>query len=250
MACDSWSAKLDAYVDGELSSSESKAVAQHLRECTSCAAYALGLVQMKRSIAAAGKRYQPGAEFREKIQKTIGSKRQRDGSWYWKIVAIPAALVLVLSVTVNLYVDRAKAQRERVYSELTDLHVATLASGSPVDVVSTDRHTVKPWFQGKIPFSFNLPELQGTDFTLVGGRVTYLAQSPGAHLIYRIRQHEISVFIFQDRGNETAALASAPISMLSFKVESWTRNGLRYFVVGDVGAQDIESLSQLLRDAG
>jgi anti-sigma factor RsiW len=250
MACESWGAKLDAYVDGELSSSESKALAEHLRGCTSCAAYALGLVQMKRSIAAAGKRYQPGAAFREKIQKTIGNKGQRGGSWYWKIVAIPAALVLILSVTVNLYVDRAKARRERVYSELTDLHVATLASGSPVDVVSTDRHTVKPWFQGKIPFSFNLPELQGTDFTLVGGRVTYLAQSPGAHLIYRLRQHEISVFIFQDRGNETAALASAPISMLSFTVESWTKNGLRYFVVGDVGAQDIESLSKLLRDAG
>ena len=172
------------------------------------------------------------------------------GSWYWKIVAIPAALVLVLSVTVNLYVDREKSRRERVYSELTDLHVSTLASASPVDVVSTDRHTVKPWFQGKIPFSFNLPDFQGTDFTLLGGRVTYLAQSPGAHLIYRIRQHEISVFIFQDRGNETAALASAPISMLSFTVESWTKNGLRYFVVGDVRAQDIESLSRLLRDAG
>ena len=83
-----------------------------------------------------------------------------------------------------------------------------------------------------------------------GGRVTYLAQSPGAHLIYRIRQHEISVFIFQDRGDETAALASAPISMLSFTVESWTKSGLRYFVVGDVGAQDIESLSKLLREAG
>jgi anti-sigma factor RsiW len=250
MACESWGVKLDAYVDGELSSSESEALAAHLRECSSCAAYALGLVQMKRSIGAAGKRYQPGAEFREKIQKTIGSKRQHDGSWYWKIVAIPAALVLILSLTVNLYVDRQKARRERVYSELTDLHVAALASGSPVDVVSTDRHTVKPWFQGKIPFSFNLPELQDTNFTLVGGRVTYLAQSPGAHLIYRLRRHEISVFIFQDRGNETAALASAPISMLSFTVESWTKNGLRYFVVGDIGAQDIESLSKLLRDAG
>ena len=250
MACDSWSAKLDAYVDGELSSSESKAVATHLRECTSCAAYALGLVQMKRSIAAAGKRYQPRPEFREKIQKTIGSKRQRGGSWYWKIVAVPAALVLILSAAVNLYVDREKARRERVYSELTDLHVATLASASPVDVISTDRHTVKPWFQGKIPFSFNLPELQGTDFTLVGGRVTYLAQSPGVHLIYRLRQHEISVFIFQDRGDETAALASAPVSRLSFTVEGWKKNGLRYFVVGDVGAQDIESLSKLLRDAG
>jgi anti-sigma factor RsiW len=249
MACESWGAKLDAYVDGELSSSESAALAAHLRECAGCAAYALGLVQMKRSVAAAGKRYQPGAEFRERIQKTVRSKSQHGGSWYWKIVAMPAALVLILSVAVNFYVDREKARRERVYSELTDLHVATLASGSPVDVISTDRHTVKPWFQGKIPFSFNLPELQGTDFTLVGGRVTYLAQSPGAHLIYRLRQHEISVFIFQDRGDGTAALASAPVSRLSFTVEGWTKNGLRYFVVGDVGAQDIEGLSKLLRDA-
>ena len=128
---------------------------------------------------------------------------------------LAAALVLILSVAVNLYVDREKARRERVYSELTDLHVATLASASPVDVISTDRHTVKPWFQGKIPFSFNLPELQGTDFTLVGGRVTYLAQTPGAHLIYRLRQHQISVFIFQDRGSDLAALASGPVSMLS-----------------------------------
>jgi anti-sigma factor RsiW len=124
-----------------------------------------------------------------------------------------------------------------------------LASGSPLDVVSTDRHTVKPWFQGKIPFSFNLPELQGTDFTLAGGRVSYLAQSPGAHLIYRLRQHEISLFIFQDRGGETAVSASGPVSTMSFTVESWTKNGLRYFVIGDVGAQDVERLSKLLRDA-
>ena len=63
-------------------------------------------------------------------------------------------------------------------SELVDLHVATLASSNPIDVVSSDRHTVKPWFEGKIPFTFNLPELQNSPFTLVGGRVSYLNQSP------------------------------------------------------------------------
>jgi anti-sigma factor RsiW len=157
---------------------------------------------------------------------------------------------LLLSLAVGFYVNHERTRREQVYSELADLHVATLASGSPVDVVSTDRHTVKPWFQGKIPFSFNLPELQGTDFTLVGGRVSYLAQSPGAHLIYRLRQHEISVFIFQDRGGDTAVAGSGPISTMSFTMESWTKNGRRYFVVGDVGAQDIENLSKLLRNAG
>ncbi len=250
MACDLWTAKLDAYVDGELSSLDAASLVQHLRQCAGCSADALERVQMKRAVAVAGKRYQPSAQLREKIQQSIVKRGRHEGSWVWKIVALPATLVLVLSLAVSLYVDHEKTLRQRVYSELTDLHVATLASASPVDVISTDRHTVKPWFQGKIPFSFNLPELQGTDFTLVGGRVTYLAQSPGAHLIYRFRQHEISVFIYQDRGDATAALASAPVSMLSFTVESWTKNGLRYFVVGDVGAQDIEGLSKLLRDAG
>jgi anti-sigma factor RsiW len=250
MACESWREKVDPYIDGELSPAEASTMASHLRDCAGCAAEALDRVQMKRAVAMAGKRYEPRTQFREKVRQTLGKSRRREGAWVWRIVALPATLVLVLSLLVAFYVDREKARRQRLYSELTDLHVSTLASASPVDVISTDRHTVKPWFQGKIPFSFNLPELQGTDFTLVGGRVTYLAQSPGAQLIYRLRQHEISVFIFQDRGDETAALASAPVSMLSFTVESWTKNGLRYFVVGDVGAQDIESLSKLLRDAG
>ncbi len=250
MACESWQEKLDAYVDGELPPSEAATLARHLRECASCAVEALERVQMKRAVAVAGKRYEPSAQFREKVRHSLGKSRRREGAWVWKIVALPATLVLVLSLSVGFYVDREKARRQRLYSELTDLHVTTLASASPVDVISTDRHTVKPWFEGKIPFSFSLPELQGTDFTLVGGRVTYLSQSSGAQLIYRLRQHEISVFIFQDRGDEAAAPASAPVSMLSFTVESWAKNGLRYFVVGDVGAQDIENLSKLLRDAG
>jgi anti-sigma factor RsiW len=250
MSCDSWREKLDAYVDGELPSPDAAALARHLPECAACATEALERVQMKRAVALAGKRFEPSAQLRERVRQCLGKRPQREASWVWKIVALPATLVLVLSLGVGVYVEREKTQRQRVYSELTDLHVATLASTSPVDVVSTDRHTVKPWFEGKIPFSFNLPELQGTDLTLVGGRVTYLAQSPGAHLIYRLRQHEISVFIFQDRGHDTAVSASTPVSTLSFTVESWTKNGLRYFVVGDVGAPDIERLSKLLRDAG
>jgi anti-sigma factor RsiW len=249
VACDAWREKLDAYVDGELPPSEAAVLAKHLRECTDCAAEALERVQMKRAIAVAGKRYQPSLELREKVQRNLAGRPRRERAWVWRIVALPATLVLLLSLAVGLYVNHEITRRQRVYSEIADLHVATLASGSPVDVVSTDRHTVKPWFQGKIPFSFNLPELQGADFTLVGGRVSYLAQSPGAHLIYRLRQHEISVFIFQDRGEETAVSASGPVSTMSFTVESWTKNGLRYFVVGDVGAQDIERLSKLLRDA-
>jgi anti-sigma factor RsiW len=126
--------------------------------------------------------------------------------------------------------------------------VATLASSSPVDVVSTDRHTVKPWFQGKIPFSFNLPELQDTGFTLVGGRMTYLDQTPGAQLIYDVRKHHISVFVFPDRSLE-ARLDQNSVSpkKLPFNMETWSQDGLRYFVVGDANAADIDNLAKLFK---
>jgi anti-sigma factor RsiW len=254
MACDraasqEWSGKIDAYLDGELETAEAGAVAAHLRECAACATEALGRVQMKRSMQLAGKRYAGSAALREKIAKNIAAKPKKEGGWVWKLLAVPAVSLLVLSVAVSLYVNRESGRRQRVYSELADLHVSALASATPVDVISTDRHTVKPWFQGKIPFSFNLPELQGTEFTLLGGRVTYLAQTPGAHLIYQVRKHEVSVFIFQDRGEETASLASAPVHAVSFNVENWTQDGLRYFVVGDVAVGDIQALSKLLREA-
>jgi anti-sigma factor RsiW len=201
-------------------------------------------------VSTAGNRYIPSAEFRQRIAGSVTAKPQRQATWYWKLVAAPAIIVLLISLATSLYVGRETARRQRVYSELIDLHVASLAASSPVDVISSDRHTVKPWFQGKIPFTFNLPELQGTDFTLLGGRVSYLAQTPGAQLIYQIRKHEISVFIFQDRTMETAPITSDVTNALSFNVENWSQNGLRYFVVGDVNADDIRVLSKLLRDAG
>jgi len=254
MACEQWTGKqsagrLAAYLDGELDPAEASVLGAHLRECAACAADALEQVQLKRSVQMAGKRYSASPEFRSRIAKSVASKPRRQTGWHWQILAVPALLLLIISMAVNFYVGRESARRQRVYSELADLHVAALASATPVDVVSTDRHTVKPWFQGKIPFSFNLPELQGSEFTLLGGRVTYLAQTPGAHLIYQVRKHEVSVFIFQDRGEETASASSGPVNALSFNVENWTQNGLRYFVVGDVGAADIEALSKLLRDA-
>jgi anti-sigma factor RsiW len=249
MACETWREQLDAYLDGELPPAEARALSVHTRNCAACAAEALERVQLKRSVAAAGRRYEPSAQLRARIANSASAKPRRRMGWQWAIVAVPVLSVVIVSVLVQLYYGRQNERRQHVYSELADLHVATLASATPVDVVSTDRHTVKPWFQGKIPFTFNLPELQGSEFALLGGRVTYLAQTPGAHLIYVVRKHEISVFIFQDRGEETAALPSGPVKAVSFNVENWTQNGLRYFVIGDVGPDDIQALSKLLRAA-
>jgi anti-sigma factor RsiW len=146
------------------------------------------------------------------------------------------------------YFERQSVRQEHLYSELADLHVATLASANPVDVVSSDRHTVKPWFQGRIPFTFNLPELQNTDFTLLGGRVTYLGQVPGAHLIYQIRKHQISVFIFPE---DLVGLRSGSrvAKERAFNLDTWTQGGMRYIIFGDASPEDLRNLAALVKAA-
>ena len=248
MGCEEWRDKFDLYVDGELASPDAAALSAHLRSCHACANEVLERVQLKRSVQIAGKRYAPSAQLRAKILKGMTVKDRP--AFGWRLATAAALVLLVAAVALNSFFARERMARQRVYSELADLHVATLASASPVDVVSSDRHTVKPWFQGKIPFAFNLPELQGSGFSLIGGRVAYLEQSAGAHLIFQVRQHKISAFIFPERGAEMPALPAGAVNALSFNVESWTQNGLRYFVIGDANANDIRALGKLLRDAG
>jgi anti-sigma factor RsiW len=247
MVCEFWKSQLDTYLDGELPEEEARNFDAHVRSCSSCTADALSRVQMKRAIHIAGKRFTPNAEFRRRTQKSIAPKPWRGLHFGWIFAAATAIVVLVAGVLTSHYLGTLSA-RDHIFSEIADLHVATLASSSPVDVLSTDRHTVKPWFQGKIPFAFNLPELQNTDFTLVGGRMTYLEQTPGAQLIYDVRKHHISVFIFPD-GALRANLDGESISRknLPFNMETWSQGGLRYFVIGDASAADLDNLAKLFR---
>lgn len=243
----SWSEQLDTYLDGELPEKDEVAIREHLRSCSSCAAETLDRMQTKRSIQAAGQRFRPDPAFRERIQQAVSTPKRAARVWRWPTVFALSAAAVVLLAAFSSFLLQKRDREKRIVSELVDLHVATLASSNPVDVISTDRHTVKPWFEGKLPFTFDLPELQGSPFTLVGGRTAYLNQSAGAELIFRIRQHNLSVFIFQERaiGPDCDGIASA--SELNFHLRGWSRNGLCYFVIGDVNQDDLDKLAALLK---
>ncbi len=247
MVCESWTTKLDVCMDGEAAETEMRSLDVHMRNCPSCAAEALARVQMKRSIQAAGKRFAPTSDFRRRVRMSIAPKPRRSFTSTWMLAAALSLVVVASSLSTYLRVQR---RGEQAFSEITDLHVAALASSSQVDVVSSDRHTVKPWFQGKIPFAFDLPELQNSEFSLLGGRMTYLGQAPGAHLIYAVRKHEISVFVFQEAVlGERWGDGSTAKKELSFNVATWSQAGLRYFVIGDASAVDIDNLAKLFKAA-
>ena len=249
MNCETWQTKVDAYADAELPPDTMRSLAGHLSACPACTAEIVRIMQQKRVTAAAGKRYAPSPDFRARIRQQIAGRPAR-GGWQWAL-GLALAAVVVIGLGLAIVLPSRSSERNQLIAGIVDRHVTALASASPVDVISTDRHTVKPWFAGKLPFTFNLPDLAGSPFTLVGGRMVYVDREPGAHLIYIVRKHHLSVFILQERGELRRVLPAAekPWRSLSFNVESWSAGGLRYFVVSDAAPEDVSQLAALFKQA-
>lgn len=247
MSCE-WRIELDGYVDRELAPAQMAECEQHLRNCPHCATAARGLLQMKQAIrfAAAG-RYAPSAALGPKLLPRKIAPRRTRRLWLPQLSLAVAALALLAITAAAIWVGNPGLPD--LAGELVDLHVTALASPNPVDVLSSDRHTVKPWFEGRLPFAFDLPDLQGSPFRLIGGRVTYLGQSPGAHLLFGVGKHQLSVFIFQNRRGQSFKSVPQESRKLGFTIDSWSQSGLSYAVVGDTGPTDIQALRRLFQGA-
>jgi anti-sigma factor RsiW len=247
MSCDAWQGKIDTYLDAELPAAKVRELEAHMRECPACSSQALTRSQLKRNVHLAGKQFAPDFEFRKRVQSSMRPKTAGRG-WIWGLAG--AACVALLAMLLISAIWTQRAQRQQLIGELTDAHVTTLASSNRVDVVSTDRHTVKPWFQGKLPFTFNLPELQGSSFELLGGKLTYLGQDPGAELLFSVRKHLLSVFVFKDSPEVSRAFGSGELKHnLSFNLESWRTGGVRYVIITDASREDVDDLRARFQQA-
>jgi anti-sigma factor RsiW len=240
-----WRTRLNEYVDGEIPERDLGQIEEHLRSCPQCASEALTRMQLKQATrAAASMRFAAPADLRRRIELSIAASRpSRVAFWSRPAVAIAMAACLVLVLGFSAVLLRQRQASPEAMAQLLDLHVGALASPNPVDVASSDRHTVKPWFQGKLPYTFNLPELTASPFKLNGGKLVYVHGQPSAQLIYILRQHEFSVFITQ----EGAVDGVSDARKNGFSTESWASAGLRYVVISDAGTADVHALGDLLR---
>jgi len=246
VAFDEWREKLDRYLDGELTPEEGAALSAHLRGCAACTAEVLERVQIKRAVQVAARRYTPSAEFRKKITKSVAAKSQGGIAGRWRLVLIPALLVLVAAFWLNSYGGRERAARQRVYSELADLHVATLASATQVDVISSDRHTVKPWFLGKVDFSPRVPDLSPHGYPLSGGRLDYLTDRPVVALVYHRRDHLINVFTWPAMDDQDRPVHS--LHRQGFLIRTWQHSGMIYWAISDLNDQELDKFVSLFQN--
>jgi anti-sigma factor RsiW len=237
-----WRKKIGLYVDGELEPSAEQAIAGHLQNCTDCSSAVLEQQALKKAVRVAGKRFTAPPELYASVQRQIHSKERSQPWLKWSLIAASTVLLAVVTLA---WFARPSASNATV-AQLIDQHVTMLASANPVDVISSDNHTVKPWYQGKLPFTFNPPmPPTGSPFTLLGGKLVYAQNSPGAELVYQVRQHKMSVFIFQARDvhGETSA------GNQTFVVNGWQQGGLQYYIVTDAARKDADQLRALLQDA-
>ena len=248
-------ADLNALADGELSNDQLAFVNDHLAACPACTSAALVQTLLKANIAKAGQRYTMPAGLEERLKRLATSDSRgrsrpsgRSAMAGW---ATAAAILLVISSGLILMLqgrrgaELAALEYQAQVSEVSDLHIATLAAGLGPQVVSSDRHTVKPWFQGKLPFSFNLPDNLPADTKLDGADLTYLHNQPVAQLLYTIGRHRVSVFLTERRSGEPMDGKQSEHS--GFKVTSVGVGDLDIVAVSDVDQARLAELVSLIR---
>jgi anti-sigma factor RsiW len=237
--------EVSAFIDGELSASAALDLERHLTTCHSCTTLIVSAMQLKAATARASERFvvPPDALSRLTAQLRPDTPKRPARvyffrSWTWGAMA--ASLILVVS-----FIGwRETRQSNNLAAELLDQHLAVLSGGASPEVISSDRHTVKPWFQGKLPFSFNLPDALPAGITLNGGDLTYLHGQPAALLLFNIGKHQASVFLTQRSVNESAPVS--PGLQSGFVIQYANTHDLRITAVSDANPSDLALLMSAL----
>jgi len=195
----------------------------HVRDCPRCANAILEAMQMKRMVRDAMKGEPAPASLRSRIRGGQPRRLSR--------LAVAAA---VAAIVIGVTMLNRQAPSPDALAELTDVHTTMLASANPVDVISTDKHTVKPWFEGKVPFAVPVPDLTSTQFRLIGGRVVYWRGTQVAYLLVGKGAHRISVFVSPQK---LSGEAPKTVSALT-----WQSGPLEFVAIGDVPESDLAQL--------
>lgn len=232
-------------IDGELTPAEGSAAQAHLQSCNACALQVINAQQSKLATRQAAKRFAPSSEVLARVDASARQRPVKSAKHISFRTVAWGSLAAVLLIGVFLAGTWQLRRSTELSAEILDQHLAVLSGASSPQVLSSDKHTVKPWFQGKLPFSFNLPEPNAlpADSALLGADLTYVEGRPAALLLFTIHKHHVSVFVTQAGPLHSLFLSSA---RSGFQIAHAEAAGLDLVGVSNVSRNELDALMDAL----
>jgi anti-sigma factor RsiW len=240
--------QIDAQLDGELAAVEEAALEAHVAGCADCARFRDARLALRTAIAQQVPSFQAPAGLEERVRAALRGSSGSHRAYVpaarlgWRILAVAASLAIV---AVGSWRIGANHAAERMLAdEVVASHVRSLMPGHLTDVLSSDQHTVKPWFNGKLDFSPPVYDFAGRGYPLLGGRLDYVSGRAVAALAYGRRQHLINVFVWPARESEGG---SPGFESRGYHLLHWTTPLYAYWVVSDLGLPELRDFARLLQ---
>ena len=242
MTCDEAEILLHALIDGELDAGHARDVEAHIAECPRCAAQLAAYREMSKAVADADLRYSAPLALRRRIEaslpQTQAAPNRRSVLRGFAMGSAVSAIAATGLIAIVLRGD----DEQRIMSEVVSAHLRSLQAGHLTDVLSTDQHTVKPWFNGKLDVAPPVVDLTAQGFTLIGGRLDYVDTRPTGAIIYRRRSHVINLFVAQTASAQRHPAKTETIQ--GFNIRRWSERGLNYWAVSDLAADELAEFGE------
>jgi anti-sigma factor RsiW len=246
MTCDEAEVLVHALIDGELDAGHAREVEDHIATCPLCAKQLAAYREMSKAIAGAGLSYTAPVSLRQRIEATLPAARTPSRRAVLRGFAMGSAVSAIAASGVVAVVLRSDDEA-RIKSEIVSAHLRSLQAGHLTDVLSTDQHTVKPWFNGRLDVAPPVVDLTAQGFTLIGGRLDYVdARAVGA-IVYRRRLHVINLFVTQTASTEHRAARAETFQ--GFNIRTWSDGGLNYWAISDLASDELAEFGEKFQAA-
>jgi anti-sigma factor RsiW len=250
MDCKNAQTLIAGYLDRELDPLRTLEIEDHLHGCAVCSRSYKDHQVLSESLKTGAVYFKAPADLQKSIQRTVRQAAKADSaprwlSWSWVRMAAPMAAAAIVLLALVPFL-RGPSTEEILAREVVSSHVRSLMANHLADVPSSDQHTVKPWFNGKLDFSPPVVDLANQGFALVGGRLDYLNNRPVAALIYQRDKHLINLFIWPSSESSDSGIKSE--TRQGYHLFHWIRSGMTYWAVSDVEEGQLQEFVQRLQN--
>jgi anti-sigma factor RsiW len=249
VTCEEFEDLVHGYLDGELDLVRSLEIEENVEDCPGCAETMSRYQALRAALSDPSLYQRPTVDLRNRVLSSLRPARNSQATsakMAWRPLALAASLVLAAFLGWGVARLRpTQTTEDSLSQEVISSHVRSLMAEHLEDVASSDTHTVKPWFNGRVDFSPPVKDLAPEGYPLIGGRLDYMDNRPVAALVYKRHKHVINVFIWPATSD-----AEGPVRALArqgFHLFHWTGAGLAYWVISDLNEQELQQFVELLR---